>query len=547
MAFIHPTGWRELSVTGAAAREIETLAFLERTLPHEYTVYHGVHWSSLAHGFSIYGEVDFAVVNRAGDVLLIEQKSGFLDETPDGLVKRYQGKSVRVAAQIGRNVHALYGKLLAALGGEALRLEYLLYCPDYQVRNPGSAGLEAARIVDATRRDQLAEVIQAALPAGEADPRAAKVHRFLRDLLHLEADVSALVGQARSLVTRVSGGLAEWARRLDFAPFRLRVTGTAGSGKTQLALAEYGAALAAGRRPLYVCFNRPLADHFAAIAPAGGWAGTFHMLCDARLRAAGRVPDFAASEAFARLVAEAAALPVTDDWLFDSVIVDEGQDFSEDWRDQVLALARPDAHLIWLEDPLQNLYGRAPVALPGWVGLQAMTNYRSPRSIVRMLQALLPADVQIEAAAPFESAEVEFLTYADEAGLRERVKEAIRLCYSAGFRKEDVAIVSFHGRGHSALLGLDRLASNALIRFSGEYDLFGQPRYTEGDVLVESVYRFKGQAAPAVILAEVDFEALDERALRKLFVGATRAMLKLVVVLTEGAAERLLAATPVRT
>lgn len=536
MAHVYPTGWRELSVTGAAAREIETLALLSGALPADYTVYHGVHWSSLAHGFSIYGEVDFAVVNRAGEVLLIEQKSGFLEETPDGLVKRYAGKSVSVAAQIGRNVHALHGKLVAALGGEALRLEYLLYCPDYRVREPGSAGLEAGRIVDATRREQLTQMIQAALPAGEAAPRAAKVHRFLRDLLRLEADVSALVGQARTLVTRVSGGLAEWARRLEFEPFRLRVTGTAGSGKTQLALAEYQAALAAGRRPLYVCFNRPLADHFAAIAPAGGWAGTFHMLCDARLRSAGRVPGFTAPDAFERLVADAASLPVTEDWRFDTVIVDEGQDFSEAWRDMALALARPEARLLWLEDPLQNLYARPPVALPGWVGLRAQTNYRSPRSIVRMLQALLPAGSEIEAAAPFESGEVEFLTYTDAEGLRRRVQEAIRLCYSAGFRKEDVAIVSFRGREHSALLGLERLGSNSLRHFTGDYDLLGQPRYTAGDVLVESVYRFKGQAAPAVILAEVDFEALDEKAVRKLFVGATRAMLKLVVVLSERAA-----------
>jgi UvrD-like helicase family protein len=537
MAHIHPDGWRELAVTGAAAREIETLALLAAALPADYTVYHGVHWSSLAHGFSIYGEVDFAVVNRAGEVLLIEQKSGFLEETPDGLVKRYAGKSVSVAAQIGRNVHALQGKLGAALGGEAVRLEYLLYCPDYQVREPGSAGLEAGRIVDATRRDQLAQVIQAALPAGGAAPRAAKVHRFLRDLLHLEADVSALVGQARTLVTRVSGGLAEWARRLEFEPFRLRVTGTAGSGKTQLALAEYQAALAAGRRPLYVSFNRPLADHFAAIAPAGGWAGTFHMLCDARLRAAGRVPDFGAADAFERLVAEAVGLPVTEEWRFDTVIVDEGQDFSEAWRDMALGLARPGARLLWLEDPLQNLYGRPPVVLPGWVVLRAQTNYRSPRSIVRMLQALLPPPgSEIEAASPFESGEVEFLTYADAEGLRKRVQEAIRLCYSAGFRKEDVAIVSFRGREHSALLGLERLGSNSLRHFTGEYDLLGQPRYTAGDVLVESVYRFKGQAAPAVILAEVDFEALDEQAVRKLFVGATRAMLKLVVVVSERAA-----------
>ena len=98
MAHIQPDGWRELAVTGAAAREIETLALLERVLSADYTIYHGVHWSSLAQGFSIYGEVDFAIVNRAGDVLLIEQKSGFLEETPYGLVKRYAGKSVSVAA-----------------------------------------------------------------------------------------------------------------------------------------------------------------------------------------------------------------------------------------------------------------------------------------------------------------------------------------------------------------------------------------------------------------------------------------------------------------
>ncbi|HEY1610840.1 MAG TPA: ATP-binding domain-containing protein, partial [Paraburkholderia sp.] len=39
----------------------------------------------------------------------------------------------------------------------------------------------------------------------------------------------------------------------------------------------------------------------------------------------------------------------------------------------------------------------------------------------------------------------------------------------------------------------------------------------------ESIYRFKGQSAPCVILTEVDFETFDERAARKLIVGATRA------------------------
>ncbi len=60
-------------------------------------------------------------------------------------------------------------------------------------------------------------------------------------------------------------------------------------------------------------------------------------------------------------------------------------------------------------------------------------------------------------------------------------------------------------------------------------------------MLLESVYRFKGQAAPAIVFAEIDFEVLDERAVRKLFVGATRAMLKLVMVVSERAAEQLMA------
>lgn len=58
--------------------------------------------------------------------------------------------------------------------------------------------------------------------------------------------------------------------------------------------------------------------------------------------------------------------------------------------------------------------------------------------------------------------------------------------------------------------------------------------------MTESVYRFKGQSAPAVVLAEIDFETLDEKAVRKLFVGATRATLKLVLVLSENAAGILL-------
>lgn len=539
MAHILPDGWRELAATGAAQREIETLARLAEALPDDYTVYHAVHWTNLERGYSVFGEIDFIVMNRAGQLLLIEQKSGFLDETPEGLVMRYPGRTKSVVAQLARNVDALRGKLNARPDAPAAQIDYLFYCPDYQVRQPHSAGLTPERIVDATRRDALAAIIGEVLPAGEASAEAQKVHRFLCDIISLETDVSALIGRARALVGRIAGGLAHWARQLEFEPFRLRVTGTAGSGKTQLALAEYRATLARGGRPLYLCYNRPLADHFRAIAPDGGLACTFHAFCQQRLRAAGQPPDFSQPGAFERLVEDAAQLPVDDAWRFDTLIVDEGQDFSEEWRDLAFRHATPEARLIWLEDPLQNLYARPPVALPGWVGLRSFANFRCPRSVVRMLQPLLPAEMPIEAASPLDAGEVEILTYSDDASLLQALKEGIRLCYSAGFRKEDVAVVSYSGRNNSRLLAYDRIGPHTMRRFTGGYDLLGAPVFSEGDVLIESVYRFKGQAAPAVVFAEIDFETLDDAAVRKLFVGATRAMMKLVLVVSTRAAARL--------
>lgn len=511
MAKVFPDGWKALEVTGSALREIETLEVLSNGLSDDYTVYHSVHWTTLTKGRAFYGEIDFVIVNRAGDVLLIEQKCGFLEESADGLAKRYGDKTKSVCAQVSRTLHSVQGKLNKHLGGPKARMEQLLYCPDYIVKNPGTAGMAYERIVDASKRDRLISIIVSVLTSGEPAQIAQSVHRFMSDTMHLEADVSALMGQARTMVTRVSGGLAHWGRRLQFSPYKLHVVGTAGSGKSQLALAEYAAAIDAGKRPLYLCYNRPLADHMQEIIPPGGLACTFHTLCDQRLRAAGTVSDFSQPDIFAQIVLQAAALPVDEAWQFDTIIVDEGQDFDLAWRAQIFQLAKPDARLIWLEDPLQNLYDRPAFDEPGWVQVNASTNYRCPRPVIRMLQALVPTGLEIEAASPFDGSELEVITYKDTASLHAGVGSALQLCRREGFNASDIAVISFQGHNKSALSSLSQLGPYTFRRSIGRYNQQGQPEYSSGDVLFETVYRFKGQSAPAIILAEIDFERLDEK------------------------------------
>jgi hypothetical protein len=549
MAQIHPQGWREMAVTGAAQREIETLALLAAALPDAYTVLHGVHWTNVERGFSAYGEVDFIVVAPDGRLLLIEQKSGLLTETDEGLAKRYvgQNKPKLVKNQILRTITALrksYGR-----DSSPLNIDYLLYCPDYQVKRVEAAGIDHQRIVDASRREQLASIIREILPLQESDDLSGereRVLRFLNNMLQLVPDPSAMIGQASALVTRLSGGLATWARQLDFSPFRLRVAGTAGSGKTQLALAEFQTALAKGRQPLYVCFNRPLADHVRKLLPEGGRICSFHQLCDAFARESGLSPDYGTPGVWQLLEQTLANADLPPAWQFDVLIVDEGQDFSAGWRDALLRLLKPEGRAIWLEDPMQNLYGREPVPLPGWVTLHADSNYRSPRQVVDMLLALAPPETQIAAASPFAGADIDVLTCPDGDGAQmlAQTRNAIKKCLGAGFTRSDMAIVSFRGREQSALLHLDALGQHTLKSFDGSYDLFGNPVFREGDLLAESVYRFKGQSAPAVIFSEIDFENLDDKSFRKLFVGMTRARLKLVLVMSERAARFLIDKLP---
>lgn len=550
MAHIHPAGWREMAVTGTAAREIQTLAYLEATLADApYSIYHGVHWTNVERGFSAYGQIDFIIVAPNGRVLLIEQKAGFLTETGNGLVKSYKGKAVNVRTQILRSVEGLAKRFDSEPQGAAqsiaLSIDYLLYCPDYIVRSPHLAGIDPRHIIDATTKDRLAQVIREVLPITPPGAQFDKVTRFLGDTLSLRPDPSAMIGSAAQLVTRLSGGLATWARRLEFAPFRLRVVGTAGSGKTQLALAEYSAAIDAGLRPLYVCFNRPLADHIERLVPAGGRVATFHMLGDAIMRATGITPDYKAPTVWSEMETVLASAELPDAWKYDVLIVDEGQDFSVAWRDILLRMLKIGGRATWLEDPTQNLYGREPVPLPGWVTLHSHTNYRSPRQIVDMLASIAStgaARQPVEAASPFEGADVETLVYpeGDTEQLLAQTKHAITLCLAAGFARQDIAIASFRGREKSAILGLDKLGNaHSLRSFTGTYDLFGNPVFREGGLLAESVYRFKGQSAPAVIFTEIDFAEMDELVFRKLFVGMTRARLKLVLVVSERAAGML--------
>jgi len=102
VARIVPSDIARLELAGANRHEIETLRLLQARLPDSYTVFHGVHWTREWPSETVFGELDFVVVNRAGKALLIEQKDGTLEETEDGLIAHYADRSKSVVDQVQR-------------------------------------------------------------------------------------------------------------------------------------------------------------------------------------------------------------------------------------------------------------------------------------------------------------------------------------------------------------------------------------------------------------------------------------------------------------
>ena len=105
-----------------------------------------------------------------------------------------------------------------------------------------------------------------------------------------------------------------------------------------------------------------------------------------------------------------------------------------------------------------------------------------------------------------------------------------------GFSYDDIVVLTCRGMGSSTFSDLDKVGSHTLARFTGDYDSEGNQVWTEGKLRFESVYRFKGQQAPAVILVDVDPGKEDgrlEQDQRVLFCGMTRATVRLDLVMKD--------------
>ncbi len=545
MARLHPSFPLRTPLNLGGYRERDVLRLLEAGLPDSFDVFHNLPWSALNDGRQSFGEFDIVVVSPGGPLLILEIKAGEVQTDGDELTKQYGSASLHAPKDIGQQMRRMHASLLDRMKRGDLpetHLGALLVLPDVRVQS-GIVAYPRERIVDAGQMDQLCTAVKQSFPpAGLADGQRQRLLDFLANHFEVLPDVATRIGQARATTTLLASGLATWVPRIRHADQLFQIEATAGSGKTQLALTLLRQAAASGMAARYVCFNRPLADHLAQLAPASCEVTTFHQLCRDHAERQGQALDFASPQVFDQ---------ITEHYLRDApglsarlglLILDESQDLDPSWVAALHHGLRPDGQLYVMGDSQQQLYDREPFDLAGAVQVRCMDNFRSPQRVVDVINRLrlTPEPVQARSAQVGDVPGFH-LWVAGQSSALGQLHACLQQLWQDGYTPAQVAVISYRGVQQSEALKQDRLGGERTHRVTGQYDRAGNAQRTEGELLVESLYRFKGQSAPAVVLCEIDFESLSPKEQRKLFVGLTRAQVRVELVLSERAASALMA------
>jgi UvrD-like helicase C-terminal domain/AAA domain len=522
--------------------------FLEQ-LDDAYVVYHSVPWVLDERGVREEGEADFVISHPQHGILAVEAKGGEMTYEPAQRRWYSAGRTGRHPIdddpfeQAKGEMHSLIQILEDRPAYERWRpsFGYAVAFPDGVYDEPAHPGAPTDIVIDRRHLDGLADRVHRIMDGWRRPGRRFGVGGMeqLASALGLRVEISTPLkwqfDQEDVVIVELTDDQA-WILSYITHRRRAAVTGPAGCGKTLLAVEIARKLAAGGIRTLLTCFNKALATDLRHRTEGTRHleVAHFHELAWNVAREAGLdLPDEdelpEETEFFDRrlpeLLAEGAELLGPR---YQAIVVDEAQDFLEDWWDPLLALhEEPEEGWLYLfADDNQNLYG-------GTFPVENMEmcpplphNVRNTRRIHRFVSVFHRGESDPAARGP-EGRDVEILGYRDDRELRRLLGVVLRNLAEERVPPEDIAVLTPPGKRKSRL------------RADPNVDGF---RLSEtpapGAVLASSIHGFKGLEAPVVILAELGDKHLEDLD-RYLYVGGSRARSHLIVLATEPVAREL--------
>ena len=521
-------------------------------LDNDYTVFHSVAWQSLDHeGRPRDGEADFVIAHPQRGILVLEAKGGNIRYDPStghwtSTDRRGQDHKIRDPfAQARYSKHTLQDRLEAMLHKprRSINIGHAVAFPEVVVGEALLGPDESYRIIlDEAGLGSLARWVNDALAyyQGRVDQR---------ELAPGEEAVQALMnllGKARELRSVLWGDLVREQERLVRLTEqqylildalqrhrRAAICGCAGSGKTMLAVEKASRLSRQGFRVLLTCYNRHLAADLRARLKSipNLDVFNFHALCYDLAERANMLPVKEDDDRFydrqlpEALVRAADARKVR----YDAIVVDEGQDFHENWWIPLQTLLRdPDGGILYVFfDDNQRLYvqhSTFPIQQPPYV---LTVNCRNTQNIHQVVIKFYQADASPVARGPL-GRPVEVVSYEGQPNEWPTLRSTLRrLVVNEQVPAEGIAVLTPRDMSKSRFM--ERSIGSGLVLT----DVWPTP---PRQVYCTTVYDFKGLERPVVVLADIRRWPPEWKDMaRLLYVGCSRACNHLIVLLDQNA------------
>jgi hypothetical protein len=185
-------------------------------------------------------------------------------------------------------------------------------------------------------------------------------------------------------------------------PGKRRVIGAAGSGKSMILVRKAVNAALGAQKVLLVCFNITMVNYLNDIV---------RRLARYKDKNQERIGDRIYVRHFHRLFPGETELKdeeILDARPFDVILIDEGQDFEREWIEQIYDdLASDNAHIMFVEDDRQNIYGKdtaSRIKVPGIIGRpnELKKSFRISQEVAQLANTLVNMSVR-----QFDSGDVE--------------------------------------------------------------------------------------------------------------------------------------------
>lgn len=313
---------------------------------------------------------------------------------------------------------------------------------------------------------------------------------------------------------------------------RVRIIGAAGAGKTWLALEKARRLSRAGEKVALMCYSRGLGRQFQRVV--SGWpkhdrpayVGLFHDLPTSWGAPVGPDDEPAWWERDLPAMLGDLARQREAGELFDSVIIDEGQDFGAVWWDSLLCCLRDrdcGGLYVFMDDD-QRVFprrGDVPIDLPPF---PLRRSIRSTKPIAWTFGALTHTQVDPAGAHgdPVRVVDV------PERGAVSTADDAVEALMDEGWRPGQIALLTTGRRHPEQRLQIESDGPE------GYWDAY----FAANDVFYGTVLNFKGLERSVVVLAVNGIHS-DTVARPLLYTGMSRAKSLLVVVGDRAEIERI--------